>query len=283
VKIAMIGAGVAGLTTAKVLVQAGHGVEVFDKAPDVGGVWSRTRRYPGLTTQSPSAQYSFSDFPMPKGFPEWPTGAQVEEYLTSYATASGLDPLLRLSTTVTHATPAAGGRWRVDTNSALGVAGSAQFDSVVVANGIFCEPAIPQFDGKDEYATAGGRIVAATDLNDVEQARDKCVLVVGYGKTACDVTVPISEVAASTDLIARQLLWKVPRKIARVLNFQDAPADPARGGPLPLPAAARPREVPPRAGQRNPSPDAQLDRIGVGPPVDCWCSSETVSFASRGG
>ncbi len=46
------------------------------------------------------------------------------------------------------------------------------------------------------------------------------MLVVGYGKSACDVTVPISEVAASTDVIARQLLWKVPRKIGGFLNFK---------------------------------------------------------------
>ncbi|MGH1553197.1 FAD-dependent oxidoreductase [Streptomyces sp. L7] len=69
-KIAIIGAGVAGLVTAKVLTQAGHQAHVFEKTPDVGGVWSRTRRYPGVTTQSPKAQYSFSDFPMPKDFPE---------------------------------------------------------------------------------------------------------------------------------------------------------------------------------------------------------------------
>ena len=91
-RIGIVGAGVAGLTTAKVLTQAGHEVEVFDKAPDVGGVWSRTRRYPGLTTQSPKAQYSFSDHPMPEDFPEWPTGAQVQEYLGSYVAAKGLEP-----------------------------------------------------------------------------------------------------------------------------------------------------------------------------------------------
>ena len=69
-RVGIIGAGVAGLTTAKVLKQAGHEVTVYDKAPDVGGVWSRSRRYPGLTTQSPKAQYSLSDFPMPRDYPE---------------------------------------------------------------------------------------------------------------------------------------------------------------------------------------------------------------------
>ena len=84
-RVAIIGAGVAGLATAKVLKQAGHEVVVYDKTPDVGGVWSRTRRYPGLTTQSPKAQYSLSDFPMPRDYPEWPTGAQVQAYLAAYA------------------------------------------------------------------------------------------------------------------------------------------------------------------------------------------------------
>jgi cation diffusion facilitator CzcD-associated flavoprotein CzcO len=83
-RVAIIGAGVAGLATAKVLTQAGHDVEVFEKAPDVGGVWSQTRRYPGLTTQSPKAQYSLSDFPMPSDYPEWPTGEQVQAYLAAW-------------------------------------------------------------------------------------------------------------------------------------------------------------------------------------------------------
>ena len=69
-RVGIIGAGVAGLATAKVLKQAGHEVTVYDKTPDVGGVWSCTRRYPGLTTQSPKAQYSLSDFPMPRDYPD---------------------------------------------------------------------------------------------------------------------------------------------------------------------------------------------------------------------
>jgi cation diffusion facilitator CzcD-associated flavoprotein CzcO len=219
-RIGIVGAGVAGLTTAKVLTQAGHDVEVFDKAPDVGGVWSRTRRYPGLTTQSPKAQYSFSDHKMPKDFPEWPTGAQVQEYLASYAAAKGLDPLLRLSTTVTSAAPLPGGGWRLGVLAESGEVRTVEFDRLVVANGVFCEPAMPTYDGADEFRAAGGQLIAGTELHDAEQARDRHVVVVGYGKSACDVTVPISEVAASTDVIARQLLWKVPRRIARVLNFK---------------------------------------------------------------
>jgi cation diffusion facilitator CzcD-associated flavoprotein CzcO len=228
-RVAIIGAGVAGLATAKVLTQAGHDVRIYDKTPDVGGVWSRTRRYPGLTTQSPKAQYSLSDFPMPRDYPEWPTGAQVQGYLAGYADAFGLTPSLRLSTEVTAAWPTPDGGWTVETRRA-GSAGSAgnagggasqeTFDRLVVANGVFCEPAVPNYPGLAEFTAAGGRVVAGTELHDAEQARGRHVLVVGYGKSACDITVPVSEVGASTDVIARQMLWKVPRRIGGFLNFK---------------------------------------------------------------
>jgi cation diffusion facilitator CzcD-associated flavoprotein CzcO len=237
-RIAIIGAGVAGLATAKVLTQAGHDVVVFDKTPDVGGVWSRTRRYPGLTTQSPKAQYSLSDFPMPRDYPEWPSGEQVQAYLAGYAAHFGLDRSLRLETEVVAATPAADGGWAVltqdvsttgnaattrdsgTTKEPAGTTVTEAFDRLVAANGVFCEPAIPAFPGREEFAAAGGLLLAGTELHDAEQARGKHVLVVGYGKSACDVTVPVSRVAASTDVIARQLLWKVPRKINGKLNFK---------------------------------------------------------------
>ena len=217
-RVAIIGAGLAGLTTAKVLLQAGHDVQVFDKTPDVGGVWSRTRRYPGVTTQSPKAQYSFSDFPMPEDLPEWPTGAQVQSYLESYAGEFGITGHLRLQTVVEAVVPEGDG-WALTTLSASG-ATTETYDRVVIANGVFCEPAIPAYPGHEEFDAAGGRLLAGSDFHDVEDARDKHVLVVGYGKSACDVTVPVSSVAASTDVIARQLLWKVPRKVAGVLNFK---------------------------------------------------------------
>ena len=219
-RIAIIGAGLAGLVTAKVLSQAGHQVRVFEKTPDVGGVWSRTRRYPGVTTQSPKAQYSFSDYPMPADFPEWPNGAQVQSYLAAYAANFGLESALRFRTEVTAARPVGDGGWSVETLDAEGARNTETFDRLVVANGVFCEPAIPAFPGLAEFTAAGGRLCAGTEFHDAEQARGLNALVVGYGKSACDVTVPISAVAARTDIIARQLLWKVPRKINGRVNFK---------------------------------------------------------------
>ena len=48
--IAIVGAGFAGLVSAKVFKDFGWSVTVFEKDSEVGGVWSSSRRYPGLTT-----------------------------------------------------------------------------------------------------------------------------------------------------------------------------------------------------------------------------------------
>jgi cation diffusion facilitator CzcD-associated flavoprotein CzcO len=214
-RVAVIGAGVAGLTTAKTLLQAGHEVVVFDKTPDVGGVWSETRRYPGVTTQSAKATYGFSDFPMPRDYPEWPDGAQVQAWLAAYAKQFGVDRLLRLNTEVVRASRTAGG-WTLRLRDGT----SEAFDRLVVANGVFCEPNVPQYPGAEEFTAAGGRLISGTDLHDAEEARGKHVVLIGYGKSACDVTVEVSQVAAGTHVIARQLLWKVPRRIGGVVNFK---------------------------------------------------------------
>lgn len=220
-KIAIIGAGFAGLSSAKVLTQFGHDVMVFEKAPDVGGVWSATRRYPGLCTQNNKGTYRFTDFPMPASYPEWPSGQQVQQYLADYARHFGLDNIVRLETEVVSAEPRDDEGWSlVVRDLRTGVTTQHEADKLVVANGIFSEPFIPPYQGRAAFEAAGGRLCATSDFHDVEQARGKHVLVVGYGKSSCDVAAAVGEVAMSTKVVARELLWKMPRKILNVLNYK---------------------------------------------------------------
>ncbi|OYO11016.1 monooxygenase [Enemella evansiae] len=226
--IAIIGAGFAGLAAAKHLRDFGHQVTVFEKCPDVGGVWSRTRRYPGLCTQNNKDTYYLSDLPMPDSYPEWPSGAQVQAYLEGYATLFGLRPHLRLATEVVSVEESEPGssqrqpgdtRWRVTTRHD-GAETSEDFDFVVVANGIFSTPAIPDWPGRTEFEAAGGRVCAPSEVQSVDEVRGRDLVVVGYGKSACDVAVSLSEGAATTTVVARQLLWKMPRMLMGVLNFK---------------------------------------------------------------
>ncbi|MEV4118901.1 NAD(P)/FAD-dependent oxidoreductase [Micromonospora sp. NPDC049645] len=222
-RIAVVGAGFAGVSAAKVLRQSGFDVTVFERAPDVGGVWSRTRRYPGLHTQNDKGTYHLSDLPMPAHYPQWPSGEQVQRYLESYVEKFGLAGTLRLATEVVSAELVHDETgWLVssrpaDAQDPLTV---ERYDHLVVANGIFSDPHVPSFAGHTSFAAAGGRVLATGEFHDIDAARGRNVLVVGYGKSSCDVAVPVSEVAAQTHVVARELLWKMPRKLGGALNYK---------------------------------------------------------------
>lgn len=221
-RIAIVGAGFAGLSNAKILTQFGHNVTVYDKTPDVGGVWSVTRRYPGLTTQNNKGTYHLPGFPMPRDYPQWPSGEQVQRYLAEYVERFQLGGLLRLNTEVVHAgLDEQRGRWHVTGRDVRTGDESAHFyDHLVVANGIFSDPFVPWIPGRAEFEQAGGKLSHATEFRELEDARGKDVVVVGYGKSSCDVAVAISEVASSTTVVARELMWKMPKWLGSALNYK---------------------------------------------------------------
>ena len=222
--IGIIGAGIAGLCTAKVLRQFGFDVTVIEKEVEVGGVWSASRRYPGLTTQNPRSTYEFSDFPMPRHYPEWPRGEQVQAYLESYAKHFGILDRIILNVEVRQATlDTAENRWTVSFGSSE-TAGEGlrelTFDYLIVCNGIFSEPFIPRFVGSQRFCDAGGRICHTSQFTRLEDARGKNVVVIGYGKSSCDVANATVGVSRHTCLVARNLIWKIPKRLKNVLNFK---------------------------------------------------------------
>lgn len=221
--IGIIGAGFAGLSSAKVLSAFGHQVTLFDKASEVGGVWAAERRYPGLTTQNPRDTYALSDFPMPRDYPEWPSGEQVQAYLEAYARAFGLLRHIHLNTLVQSARyDEAAGKWRICAVR-QGPAGEETieqaFDFLIVANGIFSAPFIPDWPGSSAFTGAGGIICHTSEFNDVAPARDRHLLVVGFGKSSCDVAESGVGVARTVTVVARHLTWKMPRFIGGI-NFK---------------------------------------------------------------
>ena len=220
--IGIVGAGFAGLSTAKVLKALGYQVQVFEKEPEVGGVWAASRRYPGLTTQNVRSTYALSDYPMPASYPEWPSGEQVQAYMQGYVDHFGLAPHIQLNTEVQSAVlDEAALAWTVVVKPAgASETKTYRFDYLIVCNGIFSDPAVPAFAGRDAFVASGGRICHTSQFNEAKDAAGKHVLVVGYGKSSCDVANAIAETSASTTVLARTLIWKIPKKFMNVLNYK---------------------------------------------------------------
>ncbi len=223
--VGIVGAGFAGVTAAKILKSFGFSVTVYEKEADVGGVWSASRRYPGLTTQNPRDTYALSDFPMPREWPEWPTGEQVQSYIQSYTETYGIAEHILLNTRVSSARlDPDEQRWIVSAVRSTRDGGQEKlvdrFDHLIVANGIFSQPYVPAFEGSDEFCAAGGEIRHTSEFTDPQDARGKQVLVVGYGKSSCDVANATVGISANTTMVVRNLIWKIPRFIGNVVNLK---------------------------------------------------------------
>jgi dimethylaniline monooxygenase (N-oxide forming) len=80
-------------------------------------------------------------------------------------------------------------------------------------------PYIPSISGSEAFTASGGRIVHTSTFHNLKDIEDKHVLVLGFGKSACDAAVAVSRHARSTTLIARDVTWKLPTYIGGALHY----------------------------------------------------------------
>ncbi len=212
-RVCVIGAGVAGLVSAKVLRNDGFRVTVFEREPEPGGVWSSSRSYPGLRANTPREVYSFSDFPYPEGTDDFPTAAQVRGYLQAYADHFGLGPLLELSTEVRSVSRVEEGGESGPFEVTAAREGSREafrrtFDFVVVCSGTFSTPFVPELPGRDRFEGEVGHSSRFPEGADLEDER---VVVVGGGRSALGLAASLAERARTVTLVCRRPHWMVPR------------------------------------------------------------------------
>ena len=88
--VAVIGAGISGLTTLKMLEDYGIEAVCFEASDRIGGNWAfdnpngSSSAYRSLHIDTSKHQLSFRDFPMPEEFPDFPHHTQVKQYLDDY-------------------------------------------------------------------------------------------------------------------------------------------------------------------------------------------------------
>lgn len=209
--IGIIGAGLSGLVTAKTCLEYGFDIIVYEKDAELGGVWATSRRYPGITTQNTKDTYAFSDFPMPDYYPEWPSGEQVQSYLIDYAKHFNLLSSIRFSHEIIEVSRDEH-KWKIVGNNKDSQF-IRHFDFLIICNGTFSTPKIPQIPGMDGFIQAGGETFHSTQFNSISVSSGKHLVVVGYGKSATDIIAIASETSKSAHLVYREPKWKIPRYI----------------------------------------------------------------------
>lgn len=225
-QVCVIGAGISGLVAAKTFVEEGYAVTIFERQKGIGGVWEKSRSYPGVSTQTPRDMYAFSDYPMPASYPESPTGEQVREYLESYAQHFGITQKIRFQTEVTHVTKKIGEQpgWIVSVSykdhPQQTSSESFEFDIVLVCNGTCNLTNLPFVPGMTEFSNSGGVVVHSTDINNASLIEGKRVIVVGFAKSAADIATLSAEKAATCKMLFREVSWKIPRYLLGFINIK---------------------------------------------------------------
>eukprot|EP00798_Chlamydomonas_sp_ICE-L_P019505 gene19505-26171_t len=184
-KVGVIGGGIAGLQVIRAMRARGHEVKLFEKAPDVGGVWREN--YDGYGVQVPKQFFEFPDFPMTKvpwgGFP---TGPQTQEYILEYSAKHKLMECVELNTE----------GW-IAAREKCSTAASTWMDSFL------------------------GEVLHSSQLLDASMAKGRKVLVVGGSKSGTDCALVTSDAgAAEVTLLQRTPHWPTPRFIAVFIPFQ---------------------------------------------------------------
>jgi cation diffusion facilitator CzcD-associated flavoprotein CzcO len=210
--VAVIGAGIAGLVTAKTLAEDGFDVRVFEKGPDLGGTWAASRTYPGLRTNNTKQTYEFSDHPYPDDAELSPRADEVRSYLESYADRFGIRERIRFNhevVSVERSTRTPAGltvRYRHGDGSSADDACEADF--VVVCNGVFHRPQMPVVPGTEAFT---GKILHSSQVTESTYAVGDRVIVVGGGKSALDCAAYAARQALNPTLVFRRAQWMAPR------------------------------------------------------------------------
>jgi indole-3-pyruvate monooxygenase len=149
-------------------------------------------RYHRLHLHDILDECNLPNFSMPDTFPTYVTRQQYATYLDSYALAMGIDVRVKHQVTKIYQDKSSTD-WiieAVDSTGELPVPVQFRTKNVVLANGIYNDPFIPDIRGKDNYQGTMVHSSAYTNASDL-QLKGKDVLVVGFGNSGAEIAIDL--------------------------------------------------------------------------------------------
>lgn len=201
-RVAVIGAGMAGILSAIKLRERGISCTVFEKAGSVGGTW-RDNDYPGLACDVAAHWYTYSFARNPDWERLMADGADIRAYFERVAREHGILQHTRFADEVVRLEYADMG-WRLTTAAGY----QDRFDAVIAATGVLHHPNIPNFDGLDSFA---GASFHSARWDHRVLLDGKRIGVIGTGSTAAQLTSALVPRASHFSLFQRTAQWIMPR------------------------------------------------------------------------
>ncbi len=213
-RIAVIGAGPSGISVIKNLLDQGLEVVCFDRNKEVGGNWIyseeeshssvfETTHIISSKTLSQYEDFTFDEFD--KTVADYPSHDELRRYFQAYAKKFDLYPHIQFQTLVKHCERIDELKWKL-TIEKEGAIIEEEFTDLVVCNGHHWKPRIPEFKGDFE-----GEFIHSHAYKKAAPFKDKRVLVIGGGNSACDVAVETSRISNRTSISWRRGYQVIPK------------------------------------------------------------------------
>ena len=207
-RVCVVGAGPAGLATARALSTKNIGYDHFDAGDTVGGIWdierAGTPMYDSAHFISSKTMSGFAGFPMPESYPDYPRHDQVQRYIIEFAKRSGLMDKIRFRTGISDLEKQPDGTWSVK----LDTGETKHYLGVVCATGTQWHPKMPELKGDFE-----GEIVHSQTYRSPEMFKGKNVLVLGAGNSGCDIACDAAANAKTAFISMRRGYYFIPKHV----------------------------------------------------------------------
>ncbi|KAL9652242.1 hypothetical protein ABK040_011902 [Willaertia magna] len=249
----IIGAGVSGLVALKTILHEEKDtpfeVKVFEKNSQIGGTWNfnpseKTKlwkeiinnndidlakqldcydnispMYSSLNTNTSRDLMVFSDFLMPKNYPDFPSCQQVKDYLDNYVNHFKLIDYITFNTKVIRVVKLNDKKidnfpmWKVITKNIItNEENEYEFDSVLIGIGRNDKPRIPNYFKELSKVYKKAKIIHSKYYqDDFEIFKDKKILVIGSGSSGVDIASRVSLTAKETYISVQKGSSLIPK------------------------------------------------------------------------
>ena len=209
-RVAVIGAGPAGIVSAREAVRHGCEVTIYEAGDAVGGVWVYSEHteqdllgqdsatavhsslYESLTTNIPRDLMAYADYTFDSAgggddlWPRFPHHTQVRQYLDRFVDEFNLRELIRFKSRVQEVQRLAS-EWLVSTSEA-----QSTFDAVMVCNGHYAKPKVPLLPGLEAFK---GTVIHSHNYRHADAFAGQRVALWGTSASGFDISIEIAKVA----------------------------------------------------------------------------------------
>lgn len=201
-RIAIVGAGVAGITAAKHALEENLSPTIFEMSGEIGGTWGLNDgcTWPKMEVNISRYTNMFSDFPWDKNEPDFPTKEATNQYLLGYVKHFQLENYIKLKCEIIEIDRKDNQwiiTWKNENKKYTGL-----FDALVLPK--IKTARRPDFEGVKKFS---GHIIHSSEFRDPGKFKDKKIVVIGNGHSGIAISEETAKAGSTVINLFRNPKW----------------------------------------------------------------------------